>query len=91
MKKLYGFMQDSKWYEDLGQVLIGLIPMWGWIREHKQWPPASDKHPFLYDPIAEQKYFASSRVEDAYRDFLGYSIGSFIRTTALVTIWLLDR
>ena len=90
-------MQDSKWYEDLGHVLIGLIPMWGWIREHKQWPPASDKHPPEYIWMVEkgvrqqETYFHSLRVEDAYRDFLGYSIGSFIRTTALVTIWLLDR
>ena len=43
--RLYGFMQDEKWYEDVGHILIGLVPFWGWWREWRQWPPGSDLDP----------------------------------------------
>ena len=74
-------MQDAKWYEDIAHVIIGIIPIIGWAREWKQWPPASDSYPPEYIQI--ELYFHHSRVEDAYRDFLGYTIGDLIRTTIL--------
>lgn len=80
----YGFMSDEKWYEDLGHILIGFAPMIGWVREDEQWPPASDNYPPEY--IQKELYFHSSRVEDAYRDFLGYAIGDSIRTMLLIGI-----
>ena len=49
MKPLHGFLQDGKWYEDLGHIFLGMIPFAGWIREWTQaklpwpmkgqWPP----------------------------------------------------
>ena len=46
--RLYGFLSDSKFYEDLGHILIGLVPFWGWIRERKQLPPENDRYPVAY-------------------------------------------
>ncbi len=96
---LYGFMQDKKWYEDVGHILIGLIPMWGWIREHRQWPPGDTvllydyygiwKVAILWDEEGLTTLFAPhDRVKDAYRDFLGYAIGGTIRCIALVGVIL---
>ena len=97
MKYLYGFMQDKKWYEDVGHILIGLIPFVGWGREHSQWPPG---WPYYTKPNGDRlKLFAGDevlelvtqldRVEDSYRDFLGYEIGSLIRTIILVVLCIM--
>jgi hypothetical protein len=92
---LYKFMQDDHWYEDVGHIFIGLIPMWGWIREHWQWPPGDTA--FFGDPTkrnAEPEPWAPhDRVADAYRDFLGYAIGGTIRCAGLlgVILWILVR
>ncbi len=77
-------MSDEKWYEDLGHILIGFAPMIGWVREDEQWPPASDNCPPEY--FGDDLFFHHSRVEDAYRDFLGYAIGDSIRTILLIGI-----
>lgn len=37
--KFYGFLQDKKWYEDVGHIFVGMVAMWGWIRENDQYPP----------------------------------------------------
>ena len=87
--RLYKFMQDKKWYEDVGHIFIGLIPMLGWLREHRQWPPGK---PFYAVPANDRSIPASDiklvtqldRVEDSYRDFLGYAIGGTIRCAVLV-------
>lgn len=37
--------------EDIGHVLIGLIPGWGVLREWRQLPPENDANPVVYiDP-----------------------------------------
>lgn len=87
--KLYGFMQDKHWYEDVGHVFIGLIPLAGWIREHLQYPPG---WPFVaWGPLDDlpEKVTQLSRVDDLYRDNLGYEIGAVLRTVLLVglLIW----
>lgn len=84
MKPLYGFLQDEKWYEDVGHILIGLVPFWGWWREHRQWPPGE---PHFIDHLYEDVGYRESRVADSYRDFLGYAIGDTIRTIGLLT-WI---
>lgn len=93
MKYLYGFMQDKKWYEDVGHILIGLIPFVGWGREHSQWPPG---WPYYALPNRKDKSIDElelvtqlDRVEDSYRDFLGYEIGSLIRTIILVVLCIM--
>lgn len=86
----YKFMSDSRWYEDVAHILIGMVPMFGWVREHLQWPPASDKHlPLVMaDDVV---YLREERVKDAYRDFLGYAIGDLIRTiTIIVLIFIMN-
>jgi len=87
-RPMYGFMSDEKWYEDVGHIVIGFAPMIGWLRENEQWPPASDNYPPEYNTSNPQNelYFHSSRVEDAYRDFLGYAIGDTLRTLTLIGI-----
>ncbi len=85
MKPLYGFMQDDRWYEDLGHVLIGLVPMWGWWREHRQWPPGAR---LMWD---DGNYvFPEDRIADSYRDFhrdfMGYALGDAIRTGFLIGV-----
>ena len=96
--KLYSFMQDRHWYEDIGLIFIGLVPMWGWIREHWQWPPGDTGYYDLTDRRMYQTqkedgdrvpYAPHDRVADSYRDFLGYAIGGTIRTAVLVglLIW----
>ena len=95
MKYLYGFMQDKKWYEDVGHILIGLIPFVGWGREHAQWPPG---WPYYATPRRKKMHLYNEnielvtqldRVEDSYRDFLGYEIGSLIRTVILVVLCIM--
>ena len=85
MKLPYKFLSDKHWYEDCLHVLVGLVPFWGWLREHWQFGPG--------DPIDVdgEVYFPSDRVQDAYRDFLGYAIGGTIRCAVLVglIVWLL--
>lgn len=93
MVKMYHFMQDKDWYEDIGHILIGLVPFAGWMREHKQWPPgwpyfaSRPKHLQTRGPEAEL-VTQVERVRDSYRDFLGYEIGSLVRTIALVYLCL---
>ena len=77
---LYGFMQDKHWYEDLAHIFIGMVPMWGWIREHRQWPPGTPAE------VWNEMWAPLDRVEDSYRDFLGYAIGETIRTVILLTL-----
>ncbi len=78
-----------KLLEDLGHVLIGFIPLAGWLREVWQLPPENDAHPVLYfkhDPAQERSvpYWSSVRVLDMVRDFGGYALGDLIRTAILV-------
>jgi len=78
--RLYGFFRGKPLniLEDVGHILIGIVPMWGWIREHRQWPPGSTL-------ISQGKEYAPhDRVMDSYRDFLGYAIGGTIRCVGLV-------
>ena len=86
-KPLYGFLQDKHWYEDLGHIGIGLIPMAGWIHEHFQYPPG-DVHIATYNG-KDALSAPLDRVDDLYRDNLGYAIGGAIRTALLVglLIW----
>lgn len=82
--KLYNFMQDEKWYEDVGHILIGLcLPFYGWWREHRQWPPGD---PHFIDHLFEDVGYRHSRVADSYRDFLGYAIGDVLRTAILAGV-----
>lgn len=82
--KLYNFMQDDKWFEDVGHILIGLsLPFYGWWREHRQWPPGDVWYRVPWDEPAKE-YVPLDRVADSYRDFLGYAIGSTIRAVVLV-------
>ena len=93
-KPLYGFLQDKHWYEDLGHIGIGLIPLAGWIREHSQYPPGD---PLVVtegidvngEPVEAEVFYPADRVDDLYRDNLGYAIGGAIRTFLLVglLIW----
>ena len=80
--KLYGFFQDDKWHEDVGHILIGLVPGWGWLREHRQWPPGDSLS------LNGREVFPADLVADSYRDFLGYAIGGTIRTVGLI-VWAL--
>ena len=98
MKYLYGFMQDKKWYEDVGHILIGLIPFVGWGREHAQWPPGwpyyalrNKKYESYVDIELDELELVTQldRVEDSYRDFLGYEIGSLVRTIILVVLCIM--
>ena len=92
--KLYNFMQDDKWYEDLGHIAIGIfLPFYGWWREHRQWPPgdlitifiADDEEMFAYGDFGKGRLFSETdRVADSYRDFLGYAVGDVIRTIGLL-------
>ena len=85
---LYGFLQDRHWYEDLGHILIGHVPMLGWVREHLQWPPGN------IITLEQGRWYAPlDRVEDSYRDFLGYAIGNAMLTAELagVILWLVLR
>ena len=86
--KLYDFMQDKKWYEDIGHIFIGMIPFVGWFREHKQWPPCSDSQPDIVKDYVG--YYHQGRVRDVYRDFLGYAIGDLIRTAVIVAAWIIS-
>ena len=85
--KIYDFFQDEKWYEDLGHILIGMIPLWGWIREHYQWPPSSNSQPFIL--YKNQVYYHQGRVRDVYRDFLGHAIGDAVRTVVVIAAWII--
>ena len=76
--RLYNFMQDRHWYEDVAHIFIGLTPLLGWTREHFQWPPGDTVS------IKGVPYAPHDRVADSYRDFLGYSIGGAIRTAVLI-------
>ena len=85
--KLYHFMQDSKWYEDVAHILVGLVPFWGWVREHRQWPPGKPRVRFVdaaSSPPVEYFDTQLDRVADSYRDFLGYAIGDLLRTAVLI-------
>ena len=77
--KLYKFMQDEKWWEDCLHILVGLVPMWGWIRENNQWPPGKPHWVPTHSESNPTYVTQLDRVEDAYRDFLGYAIGGTIR------------
>ena len=74
-KPLYGFLQDAHWYEDVGHIVLGLIPLAGWIREHFQYPPGD---PVIF--VGPEVFYPADRVDDLYRDNLGYAIGGAIRT-----------
>ena len=92
MKLPYKFLSDKHWYEDCLHVLVGLVPFWGWLREHWQFGPGDPIYVADYEVQAEfdgVEYFPSDRVQDAYRDFAGYSIGDVVRTAILVglLIW----
>lgn len=77
-----GFLSDEKWYEDLGHIFIGLIPLLGWFREQGQLPPATNKLPVRsYGPDV---YWARERVLDMRRDSFGYEVGHFILVSDLV-------
>ena len=90
MKLPYGFFRGKPLniLEDVAHIFIGLVPMLGWLREHWQWPPgqvrAFPNDGFSKDPL--KPYVPLDRVADSYRDFLGYAIGSTLRTVALVAI-----
>lgn len=85
----YGFLSDGKFYEDLGHILIGLVPGWGWWREHRQWPPG-DPEPMPFTGQGDLYYITQlDRVADVYRDQLGYEIGSVLRTVALI-VWVVS-
>ena len=101
--KLYQFLQDKKWYEDVGHIFIGMIPLWGWLREHKQWPPGDIMYAesgvmdtTSFDEATRRLEEMSwpiecaplDRVQDSYRDFLGYAIGETIRTVILLVLLL---
>ena len=77
----------SKWYEDLGHVLIGLIPGWGVTREWFQLPPENDADPVVF--VDGREYWAKARVLDVFRDMAGYAVGDAFRTSVLVglLIW----
>ena len=86
-KPLYGFLQDEKWYEDVGHILIGLIPLAGWIHEHFQYPPGWPVMINYFDRNGKrvvEEMVQLRRVDDLYRDNLGYAIGGAIRTSLLV-------
>jgi hypothetical protein len=89
---LYKFMQDDHWYEDVGHILVGLVPMWGWRREHRQWPPG-DIEKIDYLDKDNDWWAPLDRVADSYRDFLGYAIGGTVRCVGLLAtiVWLLVR
>lgn len=71
--------------EDVLHIGVGLVPFWGWWREMRQWPPGTPLQFAVDDP---EMYTELDRVEDAYRDFLGYAIGSVIRTAVLVGLFV---
>ena len=59
MKALHGFLQDEKWYEDLGHIGLGILPidelLWvrEWTKEKLLWPfkgqwPPGDVMRFRY-------------------------------------------
>lgn len=92
----YRFLRDEKWYEDIAHILVGLVPLWGWLREHVQWPPGDTWVRTIYpegvytrDPPERRAYAPLDRVADAYRDFLGYAIGDALRTVGLVLVAIL--
>jgi len=91
---LHGFMQDEKWYEDLGHIVLGFLPidLLLWVREFTraklpwpfkgQYPPG---WPFNYGPeIRQYQVTQMSSVEDLARDQLGYAIGQQLRVCLLV-------
>ena len=81
----YGFLSDGKFHEDLGHILIGLVPFWGWWREHRQFPPG-DVFACFCGSKGPREMVPADRVADVYRDNLGYEIGSALRTVALI-VW----
>jgi len=79
--KLYGFFRGKPLniLEDIGHIFIGLVPMWGWIREVRQLPPETERYPVLTIEPYKDEYWSRIRCEDIFRDNLGYAIGGTIR------------
>ena len=74
--------------EDVGHVLIGLVPGVGFVREWFQLPPENDANPVVFVSQESRRiggeYWAAVRVRDVFRDWAGYELGSVIRTALLV-------
>ena len=94
--KTYGFMQDKDWYEDVGHIVLGYLPidMLWYIREHTTlklpWPfkgqyPPGDILKVLVGPRAGE-FFPTDRVHDSKRDELGRSIGAQLRVITLIAL-----
>jgi hypothetical protein len=102
MKLPYLFLSDKHWWEDCLHVLVGLVPFWGWWREHRQFPPGdtiwlkvnAGPPPHYVGRSTPSEgafpYAPHDRVMDLMRDNLGYAIGETLRTVALVgvIVWL---
>ena len=86
-------MNTNKWYEDLGHVVIGLVPGVGLIREFRPLPPETDREPVVWVSKERRRvggeYWPASRVRDMLTDMIGYAVGDAIRTAVLVglLIW----
>lgn len=79
-------MSTNEWYEDLGHVVIGLVPGVWLIREFRQLPPETDREPVVWVSVDG---FDLVRVRDMLTDMIGYAVGDVIRTAVLVglLIW----
>jgi len=75
-----------KYIEDIGHVLIGLVPCWGLVREYEQLPPENDANPVI--DVDGTEYWSSVRVMDIFRDLTGYLVGEVFRTLGLVVLLL---
>ena len=94
-RPLHGFLQDEDWIEDVGHIVLGILPidLWLYVREwttwrsiwpmHGQYPPGK-----TFEVVKENGWHGwvapLDRVADVGRDTLGYSIGQTIRLGILV-------
>ena len=97
MKPLHGFLQDKDWIEDVGHIVLGILPidLWLFVREwttwrsiwpmHGQYPPGKTFMAVTATVGGQRVEVAPlDRVADVGRDTLGYSIGQTIRLGILV-------